>query len=138
MTSRIAFIALIAGLAAMGTTLFSSDKDAPSELANPQVMSTFPAEGQVLPAGPVTLRVAYDLPMRADSYSFVQSDKGTFPDCADKPRLLTDGRTFEYDCILKPGTKYHVWFNHGRFMNFKSASNSVPAVTYGISFSTRP
>lgn len=132
-----AMIGIVALLAAVVTTTFGSGESKDQELRNPQVLRTFPADGQVLSPGPFTLTISYDTPMLQDSYSYVQSDKGAFPMCGGKPRLLQDGKTFEYDCMAEAGKNYHVRFNHGRFMNFKSAANQVPAMSYAVSFSAR-
>jgi methionine-rich copper-binding protein CopC len=135
MSQKWTFIGIIALCAAAVTSMFKSD--APDPLANPQVMRTSPAGDAVVPAGPVTLSVTFDVPMQADSYSFVRADDAAFPDCPGKPRQSADKLTYSWDCTLKPGTAYRVWFNRGAFMNFKGAQNQVPAMSYGISFSTR-
>ncbi len=129
------FIGIIALFAAAATSMFSSGKG--DAIGNPQVMRTSPAVDTVVPAGPMTLSVTFDMPMQANSYSFVRDDGTAFPNCPGKPLQSADQLTYSWDCTLEPGKAYRVWFNRGAFMNFKGAQNQVPAISYGISFSTR-
>ena len=58
----------------------------------PHVVSTRPAEGAVVPAGPVSLTVTFDRPMRRASYSFVYASPDTYPECGDHvPVQSADG-----------------------------------------------
>ncbi len=109
---------------------------AASPQAAPQVVSTFPARGQAVPAGPVTLSVTYDRAMRPGSYSFVQVDPRAYPNCAPAPMLSADRRTYSLACRVEAGRAYELWFNRGRFMNFVGESG-VPAVPYRLRFRTR-
>lgn len=110
---------------------------APSVPARPKVIAVQPAPGARLAAGPVTLSVTFDRAMRADSYSFVTVDAGTYPDCAAKPRQSADGRTFLLDCTAAPGQSYAVGINGGRFWNFVDAQTGVPAEPALLRFVTR-
>jgi hypothetical protein len=129
------FIGIIALFAAAATSMFSSGKG--DELGNPQVMRTSPAGDAVLDAGPITLSVTFDVPMQANSYSFVRDGTRAFPNCPRKPVQSADQLTYSWACTVEPEKSYRVLFNHGAFMNFKGAQNQVPAISYGISFSTR-
>jgi hypothetical protein len=136
MNGKWPFIGVVALLVAAATSTFGGNKN--DALGNPQVMRTSPAGGATIPAGPVTLRVTYDRPMRPDSTSFVRTGKGAFPSCHGAPRSMPDKMTFEWDCTVEPGKAYAVTFNYGADMKFVSADTGVPAITYGIEFLTEP
>ena len=102
----------------------------------PRVVATKPAMGEVIAPGPFTLSVAYDRPMAERSFSFVQVAADRYPQCARTPVQSADGRTFTLRCTARSGSRYEVWFNRGRFSNFRSP-DGVPAKPYRLQFSTR-
>jgi len=102
----------------------------------PQVVATQPANGAIVPAGPVTISVTYDRPLRAGSYSFVQVSPSTHPDCSRIPSLSADRRTYSLSCRVAPGRSYELWFNRGRFQNFVG-ENGVSASPYQLRFRAR-
>lgn len=102
----------------------------------PQVVATRPANGAIVPAGPVTISVTFDQPMRAGSYSFVQVSPSTYPDCSRTPALSADRRTYSLSCRVTPDRSYELWFNRGRFQHFVG-ENGVAAAPYQLRFRAR-
>ena len=103
----------------------------------PTVVRTFPAPEAVVAPGPLKLSVTFDRPMHPDSYSLVQKDPATFPDCGRVvPIRSADGRTFTVACKVQPGRSYEVWFNSQPYMNFR-AMDGTPAVPFQLKFKTR-
>ena len=103
---------------------------------SPHVVSTYPAPGSVVRPGRVELRVVFDRPMRADSYSFTRVATAAYPDCAGAPVRSSDGRAFGLSCALQPRTSYAVGFNSVRYRNFVSADDGAPARPRLLRFST--
>lgn len=105
----------------------------------PRVVGTYPVEGAVVAAGKVTIRVTFDRAMRPDSYSFVDSARGRFPDCGEvRPAVSPDARSFSIECTLRPGQDYALGFNGGSFRNFVGAGDGEPAEPSSLAFATRP
>jgi DNA-binding CsgD family transcriptional regulator len=101
--------------------------------SSPRVVATSPRPGAVIAPGPFTLSVTFDQPMRAGSYSFVQKAAETYPQCPGRPVLSRDRRTYALQCIAFPGRRYEIWFNSGRWMNFKTLAG-VPAQPFQLLF----
>ena len=101
----------------------------------PAVVSTFPANGGTVAPGVLVLRVTYDARMFDESWSYVSSLKGLYPECADTPRLLDDRKSFALICRTMPNKTYAVWFNRGAYDNFISSSRR-PAKPYELTFKT--
>lgn len=122
---------LVAVTVAVG--LFGGAEKQPAPSA-PNVVDTYPASGQTIIPGPVVLRVTFDRPMRAQSYSFVQRSAETYPDCdTAAPVQSADGRTFTLRCRTRPGRHYEVWFNDPRYRGFMDR-DGVPAVPFELRF----
>lgn len=105
--------------------------------AAPRVVATNPGNGAQVPAGSAVLAVTFDQAMAPGSFSFVQADPARFPSCAKVPQQSKDGRTFSLQCQFQPGREYEVWFNRGRWMNFRS-KRGVPAEPFRLMFRTAP
>lgn len=103
----------------------------------PRVVATAPAQGANVPAGPFALSVTFDQPMQANSFSFVQTDPARFPQCARVPVQSADRRTFTLQCRAEAGLSYEVWFNRGRWQNFKGQGGQ-PATPHRLTFRTAP
>lgn len=103
----------------------------------PHVISTYPALDEKVAPGNLALRVTFDRPMRADSYSFVMLSPDTFPSCAEKPAQSADRRTFTLHCTVERHHAYKIGLNSARFQNFAAAAGDVPAVPATLRFSTR-
>lgn len=101
----------------------------------PKVENTFPAEGAVIAPGVLVLRVTFDQPMAADSWSYAPEPGVTFPECGKAPRQLEDQKSFLIICRLMPGESYGLWFNREGAMNFTSPGRR-PAAPYRLSFKT--
>jgi hypothetical protein len=101
----------------------------------PRVESTFPAQNAKVTPGLLILRATFSTQMRPDGWSYVPSAKGTYPDCAETPRLLDDKRTFVLICRTLPGKAYSVWFNQPPVADF-SSSGGRPAIPYELTFTT--
>lgn len=77
----------------------------------PKVVASFPADGGVVPAGVLMLKITFDQPMQPDAWSYGRSDQGAFPDCLAQPRLLADGRSFVLMCQVAPHKDYAIAIN---------------------------
>ncbi|WP_374469129.1 hypothetical protein [Phenylobacterium sp.] len=108
---------------------------AAAQPAPPRVVATHPAAGAVVPAGPLTLSVTFDRPMRTDGYSFIGGPP-LFPDCAPKPTVSADRRTFTLDCKVVAGRSYQVGFNNLVHRNFVG-EDGQPATPAAIRFQAR-
>ena len=101
------------------------------------VIRTNPSAGAVVAPGPLELSVTFDRPMRPGSFSFVQKDPRTYPDCGrNMPLQSKDGRTFTLACTLEPGRSYEIWFNSPPYMNFMGV-DGTPATPFQLKFRTR-
>jgi DNA-binding CsgD family transcriptional regulator len=128
-------VTTISAIFLAGAALFYAASSAP--VGPPTVISTIPADGSIVPAGPYVLKVTYDRPMAPRSFSFVQASADSYPLCDNKPKQSADGRSFTMACKAKPNGRYEIWFNRGRFMNFKSKDGLVPASPKRLIFRTQ-
>ncbi len=110
--------------------------EGPAPAATPRVVATYPARGDTIPPGPLTLSVTFDQPMREGSFSFVQMSAETYPACEPRPQISADRRTFTLHCTTLPGRRYEIWFNRAPYMNFKSVAG-MPAQPFQLLFRTR-
>jgi len=101
----------------------------------PKVASVYPAQGASIAPGILIIRVTYDTRMQGRSWSYVTSRSGDYPECAASPRLLDDHKSFALICRTLPKKSYALWFNHGDYQNFTSASHR-PAAAYELKFTT--
>ncbi|TPG22622.1 LuxR family transcriptional regulator [Sphingomonas koreensis] len=107
----------------------------PADLA-PRVVSTYPLQGGVIPAGVFTVRVTFDRPMQRGDMSFVRTSVETYPDCDAMPAQSRDGRSFSLICKAQAGRVYEMWFNRPPFMHFQSV-DGVASVPYRLRFTAR-
>ncbi len=129
---------LVMGVVAMSVLVFGALAwSLAGPTAAPRVVATNPGNGAQVAAGPAVLAVTFDEPMAPGSFSFVQTDPARFPPCAKVPQQSMDRHTFTLQCQFQPGRDYEVWFNRGRWMNFKS-KRGVPAEPYRLVFRTAP
>jgi len=101
----------------------------------PKVVSTYPAEGASIAPGILIIRITYDTRMQGQSWSYVTSRDGEYPECAASPRLLDDHKSFALICRTLPKKNYALWFNHGDYQNFTSVGRR-PAAAYELKFTT--
>jgi hypothetical protein len=86
----------------------------------PKIVSSFPAQGQVIAPGALVLRITFDQPMQENDFSFAAAAGGQMPDCLKTPRLLSDEKSFVLLCTTSAKTAYAMSFNatpHGGFAN---------------------
>lgn len=100
---------------------------------DPKVVLTYPANGAASPGGTVVLKIVFDQPMTPDAWSYTASPDGAFPNCLDRPRLLSDRRTFALLCSLPPDTHFAVNINANP--EFLSAAGRT-AGPYRLQFTT--
>lgn len=124
---------LTLGVVAVAAFLLMVEQDPAA--APPRVVATSPGQDAPIPAGPFTLSVTFDQPMRGDGWSLV-GDPALAPDCAKAPRMSADGRTFTFACRAEAGRGYAVGFNGGQFLNFRSREG-VSAEPYPLRFHVR-
>jgi DNA-binding CsgD family transcriptional regulator len=117
-------------------TLSDAEQRAPSRVGPPRVVATSPTSGTSIRPGPFALSVTFDQPMLDGNYSFVQTSAETYPQCAPRPTLSSDARTFTLRCIAAPGRHYEIWFNRPPYMNFK-ALGGLAAQPFQLLFATR-
>ncbi len=101
----------------------------------PHVAATFPAKGSSVAPGVLVMRVTYDTRMQGQSWTYLTSKDGEYPECAATPRLLDDHKSFALICRTLPKKTYALWFNHGDYQNFTSVSRR-PAAAYELKFTT--
>jgi DNA-binding CsgD family transcriptional regulator/methionine-rich copper-binding protein CopC len=126
-----------ATLLASAAFLFSMNSPAPAGSAA-TVVSTYPVNGSQIKPGPYKLTVRFDRPMAPDSFSFVQVDRATYPECSGKPEQSTDGKSYTLNCIARAGKRHEVWFNRKPYMNFRSKADAQSATPYRLRFSVKP
>ena len=126
-----------ATLLASAAFLFSMNSAAPAGSAA-TVVSTYPANGSQIQPGPYKLTVRFDRPMAPDSFSFVQVDRATYPECSGKPAQSADGKSYSLNCIARAGKRHELWFNRKPYMNFRSKADAQPATPYCLRFSVKP
>lgn len=77
----------------------------------PRLVASFPANGSEVAAGVLALKLTFDKPMSADSWSYGPAANVAFPTCLDHPRLLADGRTFVLLCTVAAHQAYGLKIN---------------------------
>ena len=103
--------------------------------STPRVVATFPANGATVAPGVLVLRVSFDEPMYAESWSYVTSPSGDYPDCAAAPRRLDDRKSFVLICRTAGKKDYALWFNRAPYANFLSLARK-PATPFLLMFKT--
>lgn len=107
----------------------------PATTDPPKIVSSFPAQGEVIAPGALVLHITFDQKMDEDGFSFVPAAGGRMPDCLKTPRLLNDEKTFVLLCTTAPKSSYALAFNaapHGGFENI-GGKRATPAE---LAFST--
>ena len=101
----------------------------------PKVVGTFPPTDSVVPAGILQIEVMFDRPMMDQSWSFTTGGEQAFPEVTGGPVRSDDGKTFKLGVKLQPHSTYVVWFNNGKYQNFKDEQGH-PATPYRLTFKT--
>ncbi len=99
----------------------------------PKVVATYPVEGQTVAGGTVVLKIVFDQPMRAGDWAYGPGPGGRFPECLDKPRMLSDQRTFVLLCSAPLNTAFALSVNGAP--DFTGVGGR-PATPYLLRFST--
>lgn len=103
-------LALIAAVAAAAPPTSVAELTVPGG-PPPKVMASFPAQGAQVAAGVLVIKLVFDQPMAADSWSYGRAEGGDFPSCLAKPRLLADKRTFALLCSVAAHQTYAIAVN---------------------------
>ena len=98
-----------------------------------KVVSVYPADGADVPGGMVVVRIGFDQKMAADAWAYTRSDRGAFPNCLSRPRLLPDGKSFALLCSLSPSTAYA--FDVNAVPAFETTAGRKPRL-YSVAFRT--
>jgi hypothetical protein len=101
----------------------------------PHVVATFPDSGASVAPGVLVLRVTFSQPMFDESWSYVSTPDGAYPDCAATPRLLDDKKSFALICRVTGKTKYAVWINRAPYANFVNRGRRA-AQPFELKFTT--
>lgn len=101
----------------------------------PHVVTTFPADGASVAPGVLVLRVTFSQPMFDESWSYVSTPDGAYPECAATPRLLEDKKSFALICRVTGKTRYAVWINRGPYANFVNHGRRA-STPYELKFTT--
>ena len=102
-----------------------------------EVIETIPPDGAAdVDAATTEIIVVFSAPVKQNSWSFVATDKGTFPDVKGDP-TFQDSQTCILTVALKPGVTYSVGVNSATKRGFKSAADEKVTVTpYVLTFKT--
>lgn len=74
--------------------------------------------------------------MQDGSYSYTRTSPETYPECAARPTLSADGRTYTLECTAVAGRHYEIWFNRPPYMNFRGV-NGLSSEPHQLLFRTR-
>src|SRR4051812_17090871 len=66
----------------------------------PALVSSYPADGKVVSAGVLILKLTFDQKMDPDGWDYGKGDEA-YPKCLDRPRLLPDQKTFVLLCTAR-------------------------------------
>jgi hypothetical protein len=108
----------------------------------PTVLSTFPAEGEVVRPGLLVLRFTFNVAMSCDGQFLplgglaMPCEKGD----VQWTTLTYDRTTIRMPCFVRPNTKYGIWMNPGRDRGLQTSRFSSlagqPLKTFALTFST--
>lgn len=120
----------------LAIVLMSTVALAGSDSTAPTVIESMPETGST-DVDPATteLRVTFDEPMAAGSWSWAYENRKEFPEITGSPRYLADQKTAVLPVRLQPNRRYTIWINSSRFQNFKDQSGN-PAVPFKLTFET--
>jgi len=99
----------------------------------PKIAASYPADGAVVPAGTLVLKIVFDQPMTADGWSYGRTDGAAFPKCLQRPRLLGDQRTFVLLCQVAAQQSYGIEINAPRVFLGEDGRKAKPTL---LRFST--
>lgn len=105
----------------------------------PKLTRSVPADGAKTVACEIgVIKLIFDRPMKMNTWTLWQSDKGAFPtmDLSDED-LWRDPQTCEIRIkALKPNTRYAIQLNSAKKQGFRSAEENEPLAVTLITFTT--
>jgi len=124
--------------AAIGTAGAAPPSDRPTQVGEvvvpggppPKVAASYPADGSVVPAGTLVLKIVFDQPMTADGWSYGRSEGAAFPKCLQRPRLLGDLRTFVLLCSVAAHQSYGIEINAPRVFIGEGGRKAKPMLLH--------
>jgi len=96
----------------------------------PKVAASYPADGAVVPAGTLVLKIVFDQPMTADGWSYGRAEDAAFPKCLQRPRLLGDRRTFVLLCMVAAQQSYAIEINAPRVFLGEDGRKAKPTLLH--------
>lgn len=101
------------------------------------VVKTVPANGATNVDPLLTeVKIVFSTPVKMNSWSFVQTNQGEFPEIMDDP-YFPDNRTCVLPVLLEPGRTYSIGINSATRRGFKSAADErITATPYVLTFTT--
>ena len=93
----------------------------------PKLAASYPADGATVPSGTLILKVTFDQPMTAASWSYGKAPDAAFPNCLERPRLLSDQRTFVLLCGVNAHQTYAIQINTPRDFANAQGRTAKPA-----------
>jgi hypothetical protein len=126
----------LAGLVVNGRRRCILEIPAGERRAEPRVVSTYPAQGAVVPPGKLYVRVTYSQRMSPCGFLLADAAFNPQPEFADEPALLTrDYKSFYFAVTTEPGQGYGMRFNTFTAHNFRSLYGQT-APAYSLTFKT--
>ena len=120
----------------LAIVVLTSVANADSDNTAPTVVKCTPENGSTnVDPAVAELRVTFDEPMTADSWSWAYENKEDFPEITGSPYYLADQTTAVLPVKLEPNKRYVIWINTSRFQNFKDQSGK-PAKPFNLAFET--
>ena len=99
----------------------------------PKLVSSYPAQDQVVAPGVLVLKVAFDQQMSPAAWNYAPAADAQPMDCVKTPRLLADQKTFVLLCRVQPNRTYGVTLNAERAGGFANLGDN-PAQTAVVTF----
>ncbi|ATC23979.1 hypothetical protein EIB18_05545 [Caulobacter vibrioides] len=99
----------------------------------PRLVSSYPAQDQVVAPGVLILKVAFDQQMSPTAWNYAPAAAAEPLDCVKTPRRLADQKTFVLLCRVQAGRTYGVTLNAERAGGFSNLGDN-PAQTAVLTF----
>lgn len=99
----------------------------------PKLVSSYPAQDQVVAPGVLVLKVAFDQQMSPTAWNYAPAEGAEPMDCVKTPRLLADRKTFVLLCRVQANRTYGVTLNAERVGGFANLGDN-PAQTATLTF----
>jgi hypothetical protein len=99
----------------------------------PKLVSSYPAQDQVVAPGVLILKVAFDQQMSPTAWNYAPAEGAEPMDCVKTPRLLADQKTFVLLCRVQANRTYGVTLNAERAGGFANLGDN-PAHTAVLTF----